>query len=156
MIFNNGLVSMPRHLQAEFPCTAWKDDISKANKNAGPTMVGEFSVATNDCAKYLNGVGLGSRFDGTLDQPGAPNEPVCDTCSCKGVDDWKQFTPEYKSFLLQFMEKQMDAYEAGVGWFFWTYKTENHVNPHWDYLLAWEQGFAPKNVNLRTNSCKKN
>ncbi|EPB82458.1 hypothetical protein HMPREF1544_10797 [Mucor circinelloides 1006PhL] len=153
MIFNNGLVSMPKSQQSEFPCTAWKKDIGEASIHVGPTMVGEFSVATNDCAKYLNGVGLGARFDGTLEQEGAPTAPVCPTCSCVGVDDWTKFTPEYKEFLLQFMEKQMDAYEAGVGWFYWTYKTEDHVNPHWDYLLAWEQGFAPKNVNLRTNSC---
>ncbi|CEP08920.1 hypothetical protein [Parasitella parasitica] len=153
MIFNNGLVSMPRSQQAEFPCSAWKKDIGEASIHVGPTMVGEFSVATNDCAKYLNGVGLGARFDGTLEQEGAPTAPVCPTCSCAGVDDWTAFTPEYKDFLLQFMEKQMDAYEASIGWFYWTYKTEDHVNPHWDYLLAWEQGFAPKNVNLRTNTC---
>ncbi|GAA5812961.1 hypothetical protein MFLAVUS_006423 [Mucor flavus] len=156
MIFNNGLVSMPRELQADFPCTAWRTDLKNSNADAGPTMVGEFSIATNDCGKYLNGVGFGARYDGTLKQEGAPTEPVCPECTCKGVDDWSTWTPHYKEFLLKFMEKQMDAYEASVGWFYWTYKTEDHVNPHWDYLLAWEQGFAPKNVNLRANHCAIN
>jgi hypothetical protein len=31
----------------------------------------------------------------------------------------------------------MEAFETGIGWFFWNFKTENHVNPHWDYLLGW-------------------
>ncbi len=153
MIFNNYLVSLPRKDQAEFPCTSWRTDLKEASLNGGPTMVGEFSIATNDCGKYLNGVGLGARYDGTLDQEGAPTEAVCPTCTCKGVDDWKTWTTEYKQFLLKFMEMQMDSYEVGVGWFYWTYKTEEHINPHWDYSLAWEQGFAPKNVNLRSNHC---
>lgn len=153
MIFNQDLVSMPRKLQAEFPCTTWRKDLKESKMNAGPTMVGEFSLATNDCGKYLNGVGLGARYDGTLLLDGVPTTPVCPTCTCEGVDDWKTWTPEYKDFLLKFLENQMDSYEASVGWFYWTYKTEDHINPHWDYLLAWEQGFAPKNVNLRTNHC---
>lgn len=155
MIFNNYLVSLPREQQAEFPCNAWKRDLTESKNLTGPTMVGEFSIATNDCGKYLNGVGLGARYDGTLLREGAPTEPVCANCTCAGVDDWKSWTPEYKDFLLKFMEKQMDTYETSVGWFYWTYKTEDHVNPHWDYSLAWEQGFAPKNVNLRKNGCSK-
>ncbi|CEG79476.1 hypothetical protein RMATCC62417_13937 [Rhizopus microsporus] len=153
LIFNKDLVAMPRDVQADFPCNVWRRDLNESTLSTGPTMVGEFSVATNDCGKYLNGIGLGARFDGTLDQGDGPATPVCPTCTCKGVDDWKKFTPEYKTFLLKFMQKQMDAYEAGIGWFYWTYKTQDHVNPHWDYLLAWEQGFAPKDVNNREYSC---
>ncbi|KAI8373881.1 glycoside hydrolase superfamily [Blakeslea trispora] len=150
LIFDKGLVSMPRTEQAEFPCNSWKNDLINATEKVVPTLVGEFSIATNDCAKYLNGVGLGARYDGTLD---TAMGPVCPTCTCEGVDDWHQFTDDYKLFLLKFMEKQMDAYESATGWFYWTYKTEDHVNPHWDYLLAWEQGFAPKDVNTRKYAC---
>lgn len=144
---------MPRDMQAEFPCTAWKKDITQAVNLTGPIMVGEFSVATNDCAKYLNGVGLGARYDGTLPQDGMPAVPVCPTCTCQGVDDWRTWTDEYKLFLAKFLERQMESYEASVGWFFWTYKTQDHVNPHWDYLLAWELGFAPRDINNRTYHC---
>ncbi|OBZ87449.1 putative glucan 1,3-beta-glucosidase D [Choanephora cucurbitarum] len=150
LIFDSGLVSKPREVQAEFPCNSWRHDLYNSSQNIAPTLVGEFSIATNDCAKYLNGVGLGARYDGTLE---AGSEPVCATCSCEGVDNWHQFTDDYKLFLLKFMEKQMDAYESATGWFYWTYKTEDHVNPHWDYLLAWEQGFAPKDVNKRQHQC---
>lgn len=151
MIFDNDLVSMPRHVQADFPCKVWKKDLNESSTLTVPTMVGEFSVATNDCGKYLNGVGLGARYDGTLED--IVTQPVCPNCSCQGIDNWANFSPEYKRFLLEFMEKQMDAYESGIGWFYWTYKTEDHVNPHWDYLLAWEQGYAPKDVNVRQHTC---
>lgn len=33
------------------------------------TMVGEWSLATVDCAKWLNGYNAGARFDGTFHQP---------------------------------------------------------------------------------------
>lgn len=155
MIFDDDLVAMPRQTQVNFPCQAWKRDLNESNSLTGPTMVGEFSVATNDCGKYLNGMGLGARYDGTLEQEGPTPHPVCPTCTCKGVDDWRKFTDEYKQFLLEFMEKQMDAYEYGIGWFYWTYKTQDHINPHWDYLLAWEQGYAPKDVNAREHTCGK-
>ncbi|KAI8991661.1 glycoside hydrolase superfamily [Mycotypha africana] len=157
IVFNNDLVAMPWEKQLEFPCWAWKKELGESHVKTGPTMVGEFSVAINDCAKYLNGVGQGARYDGTLQEPGAPKPaPICPTCNCKDANNWPLFSTGYKQFLLQFMEKQMDAYEASIGWFYWTYKTEDHVNPHWDYLLAWEQGFAPKDVNLRNFTCPLN
>ncbi|KAI7899033.1 glycoside hydrolase superfamily [Cokeromyces recurvatus] len=145
LIFNNDLVSMPKKVQSEFPCNAWKKDLQEVSTSVGPMMVGEFSLATNDCAKYLNGIGFGARYDNTYEEDSNPN---CPSCTCKGVDDWENFTNDYKQFLLQFLEKQMDAYESSLGWFFWTYKTEDHVNPHWDYSLAWEQGFAPSDFFL--------
>ncbi|KAI7887242.1 glycoside hydrolase [Lichtheimia hyalospora FSU 10163] len=156
LIFDDDLVSMPRDKQAAFPCQAWSRDVGKSMNENGPTMVGEFSMATNDCGKYLNGVRLGARYEGTLTEGNSKiGKPVCDTCTCKGVDDWKTWDDDYKKFLHEFIERQMDAFEAGYGWFFWTYKTEEHINPHWDYLLGWEQGWIPKDVNQRTYSCKE-
>jgi glucan 1,3-beta-glucosidase len=55
-------------------------------------MVGEWSLATVDCAKWLNGYGTGSRFDGTF-----PGSYVMG--SCVGQDDIYNstiWTPEYK------------------------------------------------------------
>ncbi|KAI7866603.1 glycoside hydrolase superfamily [Spinellus fusiger] len=152
LIFDQGLVSMSREDQSNFPCTAWRSSIIQSTNATALTMVGEFSLATNDCAKYLNGVGKGTRYDGTLD----PNHPesACPGCTCVGSEDWKSWTKEYKSFLSSFVQHQMDAYESGVGWFFWTYKTEGHNNPHWDYLLGWEQGWIPSDPSNRNFSCK--
>ncbi|OAD72053.1 glycoside hydrolase family 5 protein [Phycomyces blakesleeanus NRRL 1555(-)] len=153
LIFDQGLVYMPREVQAEFPCGAWRKSLVRSMNETGPTMVGEFSVATNDCGKYLNGIGHGNRYEGTDNL--VKNIPVCKNCTCVGSEDWKSWTDEYKQFLKLFAERQMDAYESGIGWFFWTYKTENHVNPHWDYLLGWKEGWLPLDANKRVHSCSE-
>ncbi|KAI7849415.1 glycoside hydrolase superfamily [Circinella umbellata] len=155
LIFDDDLVSMPREKQSKFPCVAWQRDLENSMRDNGPTMVGEFSAATNDCGKYLNGVRLGTRYEGNLiDGDTRIDHPVCPDCSCQSVEDWKNWDDDYKKFLLSFVERQMDAFEASYGWFFWTYKTENHANPHWNYLLGWEQGWIPKDANNRQSSCK--
>jgi glucan 1,3-beta-glucosidase len=133
LIFDQGLVSMNRNSQSEFPCKDWKKDLQTSRVDFGQTMVGEFSAATNDCAKYLNGIGIGARYDGTFTN-GMP--AVCSNCTCNGTEDWNTWDDEYKQFLRRFIERQMDAFESNIGWFFWNFKTENHVNPHWDYLLG--------------------
>ncbi|KAL0095630.1 glycoside hydrolase superfamily [Phycomyces blakesleeanus] len=153
LIFDQGLVSMNRESQAAFPCGSWRSDLGQAMKDVGPTMVGEFSVATNDCGKYLNGVGLGTRMEGTFEEDGVKKPPVCPTCNCQAMEDWTTWDDGYKRFLKSFAERQMDAFETSYGWFFWTYKTQNHANPHWDYLLGWEQGWIPKDANHRESSC---
>lgn len=154
MIFDDHLVSMSHDQQAKFPCGAWRTTLRNSMRSAAPTMVGEFSMATNDCGKYLNGVGLGTRYEGTLQEGTAVQQPVCSNCSCAHTEDWKNWDDEYKGFLNSFIEHQMDAFEtSSVGWFFWTYKTEDHINPHWDYSLGWEKGWIPQDVNNRTHFC---
>ncbi|KAF7728604.1 hypothetical protein EC973_005831 [Apophysomyces ossiformis] len=155
LIFDQGLVSMSRDQQATFPCGSWRRDLKNAMASVAPTMVGEFSLATNDCGKYVNGVGLGTRYEGTFMENGHPVPAVCPNCNCTASNDWKNWTEDYKVFLRQFIERQMDAFENSLGWFFWTYKTENHINPHWDYSLGWEQGWIPRDANDRKYSCER-
>lgn len=150
MSFDDYLVKLPRQKQLEFPCKIWKPSIKAAGAKVGLTMVGEFSIATNDCGKFLNGVGMGARFDGTLEPL---EEGVSPPGTCVDQDNWKNYTSEYNQFLKTFMEKQMDSYEGSIGWFYWTYKTQDHINPLWDYLLAYEQGWAPKDANVRDTHC---
>jgi hypothetical protein len=60
--------------------------IQSACRNAGPlidydnsqllTMVGEWTLAMIDCAKYLTGHGIGARFNGSIRQ-GAPFRGSC-------------------------------------------------------------------------------
>lgn len=152
LIFDQGLVSKPKDEQANFPCTGWLNDLTQSSKRIA-TMVGEFSIATNDCGKYLNGVGLGTRYEGTLIENGEKVPAVCQSCVCGESENWQSYDQEYKTFLKQFAEKQMSAYETTYGWFFWTYKTENNINPHWDYSLGYEQGWIPKDASHREFSC---
>ncbi|KAI9299177.1 glycoside hydrolase [Neoconidiobolus thromboides FSU 785] len=151
IIFAKELISKSLNDINDFPCTAWAKDFTTSSEKFGWTMCGEFSVASNDCGKWLNGIKLGSRYDGTYDGDSA----ICEQCSCEGKDDVSKFTNEYKQFLKQFAEKQMDAFENGIGWYFWNFKTENHINPHWDYFLGLKEGWMPKDASKRTYSCKQ-
>lgn len=114
------------------------------------TLVGEWSGAMNDCAKWLNGAHTGARYDGSF--PGSSF-----IGSCTGYDNVSSpvYTDEYKQDLQRFVESQMEAYESGSsqGWFFWNFKTE--VAPQWNYLLGLEQGWIPKDPQARKFSCSQ-
>ena len=64
-------------------------------------IVGEWAPAITDCAKYLNGRGVGARYDGTLS--GSPK-----IGSCTGLSGpASSFSSSYKTFLRQFWEAQV-------------------------------------------------
>ncbi|KAJ2220677.1 hypothetical protein IW143_002149, partial [Coemansia sp. RSA 520] len=44
-------------------------------------------------------------------------------------------------FFRQFAETQMDAYEAGSGWFFWNFKTEGADD--WNYIKLAQNKLIP-------------
>ncbi|KAI7816604.1 glycoside hydrolase superfamily [Gamsiella multidivaricata] len=148
LIFDQNLISMSRPEQVKFPCEVWSQDMQRSVLKFGPTLVGEFSSATNDCATYLNGIGAGYRWDGTfMNENGKPGEAACqrsknnDTdgyCSCDAQNRIGTYTPEYRQFLSEFTQTQMDAFEQGLGWFYWNFKTE--TNPLWSYFDGVDQG----------------
>ncbi len=69
------------------------------------TIVGEWTPAMTDCAKYLNGRGVGARYDGSIRQ-GAPRYGSCAGKTGKG----STFSQEYKDFLRKSWEAQVSAY----------------------------------------------
>jgi len=56
--------------------------------------------------------------------------------------------------MLQFALAQIDAFEMGGGWFYWTWKTENHTNPTWDYQIGVQEGWIPKDLQNRPSTCQ--
>ncbi|CAA7264787.1 unnamed protein product [Cyclocybe aegerita] len=100
------------------------------------TVVGEWSPAPNDCAKYLNARGVGSRYDGTY--PGSTRVGSCDNLTGSGAN----FTTEYKTFLRQFWEAQVISYEKAQGWIQWTWKAENA--DEWSYQAGLKYGWIPQ------------
>lgn len=73
--------------------------------NLGPfdlwTIVGEWTPASTDCAKYLNGRGIGARYDGSF--PGSTR-----VGSCTGLTGpASSFSSSYKTFLRQYWEAQV-------------------------------------------------
>ncbi|ORX68047.1 glycoside hydrolase [Linderina pennispora] len=86
-----------------------------------PTIVGEFSMATTDCAGWLNGFQRGSRWDGTY----LRSTPIASGGSCAGQEDIAQF----------------QAYEKASGWVFWNFKTES--SDAWNYIKLANAGIIP-------------
>lgn len=76
-------------------------------------IVGEWTPAMTDCAKYLNGRGVGARYDGTRDN--APKVGSCSGLTGKA----STFSSSYKTFLRQMWEAQTITFEKGQGWIQW-------------------------------------
>ncbi|ESZ99005.1 glucan 1,3-beta-glucosidase precursor [Sclerotinia borealis F-4128] len=107
------------------------------------TIVGEFSGAQTDCAKWLNGFGVGSRYDGSY--PGS--YAWYGSCQTKDVGTVDGLLEIDKVNLAYFMEAQLDAYEAHSGWVFWTWKTESA--PEWHFQNLTRAGLIPQPLTSR-------
>jgi len=100
-------------------------------------IVGEWTPAATDCATYLNGRGVGSRYDGSY--PGSTA-----VGSCTGLTgSASTFSSSYKTFLRQFWEAQVISYEKGSGWIQWTWKAESA--DEWSYQAGLANGWIPQN-----------
>ena len=81
------------------------------------TVVGEWSLAITDCAKWLNSRFSGARYDGSL----AGSQGWVGDCGplTGNSNNWSS---AYKTYLRKFWEAQVVSYEAGAGWIMWTWK----------------------------------
>lgn len=106
-----------------------------------PSLIGEWSGAITDCAKWLNGVGTGARYDGTFSSDQllrSGNQSISRlrrrddaTKSCSNVATYKHMSQSHKDEIRKFNEIQLISYEANTaGWIFWNYKTEDAIE--WD------------------------
>ncbi|THY90994.1 glycoside hydrolase [Aureobasidium pullulans] len=168
VIFNNQQISLPHSDKVAFACSAWTNQTLRSSDKAtgfGPTLCGEWSQADTDCATYLNNVGVGSRWEGTLNMLSTPGgsldgsvlSPTCPTsnsprCSCANANaSPSAYSPAYKQFLLDFAEAQMHSFEQGWGWFYWTWKTESAWQ--WSYKDGIAAGILPQKTWDRKYSC---
>ncbi|KAJ2237125.1 hypothetical protein IWW45_001243 [Coemansia sp. RSA 485] len=120
------------------------ENITKFDRSQFGVVVGEFSAATHDCTKYINGFGRGSRWDGSIEGIDRPHCPF-ESCSCTGDygGNYTEFSDHYKRFLKRYVDAQLQIYDQEIaGWFYWNFRTESA--PEWDYLLGVEQGWIPK------------
>lgn len=170
VIFNNEQIVLNHHEKINFACGGWTSQ-SKLSMNTntgfGPTIFAEWSQADTDCAEYLNNVGVGSRWEGTLNMINTPGgstsgsvlTPMCPTdnsprCSCDGANaDPSSYSDGYKQWLLYFAQAQMDSFEYGWGWFYWTWQTESATQ--WSYKDALANGIMPGKVYERSWSCNQ-
>ncbi|KAG8976102.1 hypothetical protein FRB90_009326, partial [Tulasnella sp. 427] len=88
-------------------------------------IAGEFSLAVNDCGQWINGIGAGTRWEGTF--------------GSQSDGDTKD---NFKAFAL----RNLDALGH---WFFWTWKigassvTGKVETPMWSYQLGLQEGGSP-------------
>ena len=107
-------------------------------------LVGEFCPAITDCATYVNGRGIGARWDGTY--PGSTYIGSCDGYSGSA----SSFSSDYKTYLRKYWEAQTIAYEAGGdGWIQWTWKTEAGYGEEWSYSAGLANGWIPQDPTNR-------
>jgi len=127
------------------PCEHVQVACGKAGKLAATdkwTIVGEWTGAQTDCAKYLNGFGKGARYDGTF--PGSSWIGDCQTKRQGTVDG---LLPVDKVNLEYYVEAQLDAFEAHSGWIFWAWKSESA--PEWHFQNLTRAGLIPQPLTSR-------
>lgn len=95
-----------------------------------PLIVGEWSLASTDCARWLNGFGQPASSSLCPQRP--PNAPANAT------------------FLTEYATRQMSAFYRGHGWFFWNFKTESA--PEWSLFHAVAAGYLPSSFSVVSNA----
>jgi glucan 1,3-beta-glucosidase len=165
VIFNTDQIKLKHRDKLNFACKAWTQQSERSMDTStgfGPTMCGEWSQADTDCTQYINNVNKGTRWEGTFntgDPKSSVLKPMCplqtNECSCNGANaDPADYDEGYKKWLLQFAIGQMDAFEAGWGWFYWTWETEKATQ--WSYRRGREAGILPKDARDRGWTCPSN
>ncbi|KAJ4377549.1 hypothetical protein N0V83_000374 [Neocucurbitaria cava] len=161
VIFNVDQLSLKHRDKLNFACQAWTQQSERSMDTAtgfGPTMCGEWSQADTDCTEYINNVATGTRWEGTFDTGNTstsvlkPQCPEEGKCSCDPANaDPSSYASDYKKWLYQFAIAQMDAFEAGWGWFYWTWETEKATQ--WSYRKGLAAGILPAKAYDRDWKC---
>lgn len=138
-VFDNGLLNMSTVQHMSTACGFVNDHVLTSDKW---TIVGEWTGAMTDCAKYLNGKGIGARYDGTY-----PGSSYIGSCQGKSVGTVAGLSQADRDNTRRFNEAQLDAYEKGSGWLYWTWKTEGA--PEWDMQAQIAAGVFPNPVTSR-------
>jgi glucan 1,3-beta-glucosidase len=152
-VFSNGEIAMDDQTRLNSIC-------SKAGEFSSSQLwlvVGEWSLAATDCARWLNGRGIGARYDGSY-----PGSSAVGSCEGKSGDG-SNFSNEYKTYLRKFWDTQTQVYENNgqgrviaveicslSGWVFWTWKTESAAE--WSYSAGLAGGWIPYNPTEHVNS----
>ncbi|KAL2369905.1 glucan 1,3-beta-glucosidase [Blastomyces gilchristii SLH14081] len=133
-VFDNALVNFNVDQHVNLACSFGREKLAKTDKR---TFVGEWTGAMTDCAKYLNGRGMGARFDKSH-----PNGKPSGACGGRYFGSVGRLPAQQKAEIRRFLEAQLDAYENCAGWFFWTWKTEG--SPEWDMQDLLSAGLFPQ------------
>jgi glucan 1,3-beta-glucosidase len=109
LIFYGDISEAPLSQQVGTPC-GWADAMNSSWANYGVSTAGEWSLAINDCGKWINGVGNGARWDGTIN--GGPNTRGNGTNSCADWNNYKNWSDDRKANFIDFALHSMDALQV--------------------------------------------
>ncbi|OXC65997.1 hypothetical protein AYX13_05197 [Cryptococcus neoformans] len=135
--FDPSLIAMGYSETLDWYCG--QQDYLVASNNVHWTIIGEFVPANTDCAYWLNGRGMGSRYDNTLNTSAALQYPG--NCDGKTGTDPSKFSAEYVEYLAKSFETQTWVYEQASGWVMWTWKTEQAAD--WSMQTGMTYGWIP-------------
>lgn len=98
-------------------------------------ICGEWSAAMTDCAPFLNGYGIGARYDGTY-----PASTYVGSCgNINSIDNWSDYQ---KQTTTNYIRAQLNVFESQIqGWIFWNFKTEGAAE--WDLFRLIDHGVWP-------------
>jgi len=139
-IFSDSQISMSPSQHIQTACQAGPE-VAGTDKWL---IVGEWTGAQTDCAKWLNGLGKGARYDGSLEGDSSPGYGSCQqkyTGTVAGMMEVDKYN------LRMFVEAQMDAFEQHTGWIFWCWKTESA--PEWHFQNLTANGLIPQPLTSR-------
>ncbi|KAF3921654.1 hypothetical protein AA313_de0209528 [Arthrobotrys entomopaga] len=129
-VFSQGELSRSFQDQVNVACAARGKEISGSDKL---TIVGEWSGAMTDCARWLNGFNRWSRWEGRYDGSTLRN-------SCANWGTLEKMNAVTRDQLNKYISAQMLSWETKGGWIFWTWKAEEgNQNDDWNMskLFKW-------------------
>ncbi|GAA95847.1 glycoside hydrolase family 5 protein [Mixia osmundae IAM 14324] len=153
LAFSN-LQNNPLQYEATVPCQQWAAGLTASNEAFGLSIAGEYSLAINDCGKWVNNVGFGSRLDGTY--PNATDPTSTYIASCDPWNDYTTWNQTTKQGLQLFALASMSSLQNS---FFWTWKVSKSIvtglvgSPLWSYQLGLQEGYVPANPRLANGFC---
>lgn len=92
---------------ATTPCDNWGASFNDTMSSFGLINAGEWSNAVTDCGLFLNGVNLGTRYEGNF--TGSSTSAVG---SCTEWTDWQNYDTATKKAMKQFAMASMDALQV--------------------------------------------
>lgn len=113
-----------RQLTSSQPCSTWANDFNITREQFGVFVGGEWSLAINDCGKWINNVGNGQRYNGTYVVPGGTTPQYAGIGSCQPWDvrappriephspdlqEWENYSNATKAGFMLLAEGHMDA-----------------------------------------------
>mmetsp|Transcript_52623 Transcript_52623/g.87384 ORF Transcript_52623/g.87384 Transcript_52623/m.87384 type:complete len:653 (+) Transcript_52623:97-2055(+) len=148
---------------------SWRQRIRSVQESSLPVIVGEWSLATDNCNMWLNGFhddapgypkvacdsmpcpkpyvsglpgppeGAAPGPHGSTDHPSVPSHGQCPVSL-----PWIAGERTEDEIEIALAERKISAFEEGVGWFFWNFKVE--LQAQWSWEASYERGWLPLNV----------